>query len=360
MNIKEFKRIFPVLRKHKIVPFLWGNQGIGKTQVIKQLAKEHNLGFVHLHLATQEVGDLIGLLTKSEDGSVYHSRPEWFPTGGTGVIFLDEINRAHPEVMQAMFSFITEGTLHRHKLPEGWNIVAAGNYQNNEFNVTDSSDSAWLSRFCHIDFKPTTDEFIMYAEDQNAFDIAGFIREDGNMLEKRSNKTELPNITPDRRAWMTMIAPLESEMYIDEERYELYKGCIGDAAASAFLTYKNKREKAVSARQILGQYDKVRDVILSYSLSKNSRLDMITKTVNEVVEVLSQKPETFKETEKMSNLKQFILDIPKESMLAFVNDVTKLTCVEKQLFLNDRAFAVALKDRIKDEAPKKAKKSKDK
>jgi hypothetical protein len=345
MNIQEFKKIFPILRKHKIVPFLHGNQGIGKTQVVKQCAKEYDLQFIHLHLATQEVGDLVGLLIKNEDGTVKHARPEWFPTDGQGVIFLDELNRAHPEVLQAMFSFITEGTMHQHKLPSGWNIVAAGNYQNNEFTTTDMSDAAWLSRFCHIDFKPTTEEFILYAEDSEAFDIAGFIRENGDCLERKAKENNIDFITPDRRAWLTMIAPLDNEKSIDNERYELYIGCVGQSAAASYLTYKNKKEKAISGTQVLNQYEKVRETILLYSQNKNSRLDMITKTTNEILTRLKNNSETFKDEKQMCNLKEYLLDIPKESMLTFIDEVSKMSCVEKSLFLNDKEFSKRLKER---------------
>jgi MoxR-like ATPase len=159
MNIQDFKKYLPTLLKNNIVPFTWGNQGIGKTQSIAQVAAQAGIGFVHLHLATQEVGDLVGLLMIQADGTVKHARPEWFPTEGEGIIFLDELNRAHPDVIQAMFSFITSKTIHTHKLPDGWKIVAAGNYQSDQFNVTDTSDAAWMSRFCHIELQPTVQEF---------------------------------------------------------------------------------------------------------------------------------------------------------------------------------------------------------
>lgn len=346
MNIKEFKTVFPVLRKHKIVPFLWGNQGIGKTQVVKQCAKQQGLNFIHLHLATQEVGDLVGLLKHDADGTVSHARPEWFPTSGEGVIFLDELNRAHPETLQAMFSFITEGTMHRHKLPEGWSIVAAGNYQNNEFNTTDMSDAAWYSRFCHIDFQPTKEEFIIYAEEKEAFEVAGFIRENGDCLEREVKMNNLTFIAPDRRAWLTMISPLENEESIENERYELYKGCVGESAAAAFMTYKKKKEKAVSAKQVLFQYDKVKEIIKLNSNPKNSRLDTITKTANEVLSRLIDDENLLNDEKVMNNLFEFLTDIPRESTLTFLNSLKDVSNQNKSIIMNSEKFAKKLKNRI--------------
>ncbi len=55
MNIKQLKESLPLLLKHNVVPFIWGHQGVGKTQSIAQVAKAAKVGFIHLHLATQEV-----------------------------------------------------------------------------------------------------------------------------------------------------------------------------------------------------------------------------------------------------------------------------------------------------------------
>lgn len=347
MNIKEFKKVYPFLRKHKITPFLWGNEGKGKTQVIGQIAKQLDIGLVHLYLATQDVGDLIGLLKHNPDGSVSHSKPNWFPTHGKGIIFLDEANRCHPDVMQAMFSFITRGMLHEHVLPEGWTIVAAGNYDNEDFNVTNSSDAAWLSRFCHIDFHPTTEEFVLYAESKEAFELAGFIRENPGSLERECKKDNLNFITPDRRAWLEMVFPLDIETEIENERFELYKGCVGMAAASSFMTYKKKKEKAVSASQIINQYDKVRETILTLSNPENVRLDSITKTCNELMAKINENDEFLKDETKLNNLFQFMLDIPRESSLTFIDELSKITSSNKGLIFNNKNFANRMRTKIK-------------
>ena len=226
MNITEIKKVVPVLLKNKVVPYFHGQQGIGKTQVVKQIAKENDLKLIHLHLATQDVGDLVGLLIHGENGTVKHARPEWFPAEGRGIVYLDEINRAHPDVLQAMFSFVTEGTIHRHKLPEGWAIIAAGNYQSNMFNTTEMSDAAWTSRFCHIDFQPTKEEFILFAEDKKAFSVASFIRSQPEMLQvQHKERLNMSMITPDPRSYLDAIAKLEEESSIEFDVMKFTRSC---------------------------------------------------------------------------------------------------------------------------------------
>lgn len=342
MNITELKKAVPVLLKNKVVPFVWGQQGIGKTASMKQIAKELGVGFVHLHLATQEVGDLVGLLVQHGD-TVKHARPEWFPTEGKGIVFLDEINRCHPDVMQAMFSFVTEGTIHQHRLPEGWSIIAAGNYQTNAFNVTDTSDAAWMSRFCHIDFQPTPAEFVNFAESQEAFTVADFLRTHVEMMEvNQKERLNTAIITPDRRSWMDMIARLEKETDIDDIRYELYAGIVGPTAAAAFQTDKAKAQERLRGRDILNRYESVRERVLKASDPASQRFDVLNTAVEEIFTSL---PKADLDATQLENFKSFMLDVPMEMTLKMSKKLHESTWKQKNAILNNLEFVSLFKNR---------------
>lgn len=356
MDIKSFKKVFPFLIKNNIVPFLWGSQGIGKTQTIYQLAKENDMQLVVLHTATQEVGDLIGLLVKDEKtGEVHHARPEWFPTSGRGIIFLDELNRAAPDVLQAMFPFITEGRLHRHVKPEGWHIVAAGNYQSDKFTVTDTSDAAWLSRFCHLDFTPTLEEWIMHAERQEAYTITSFIREQPSMLEYKAKGGGLDTsfIEPDRRSWVEGVAKLEAEETLPLEfRYELYSGLIGPTSAAAFMAWKEKAEKSITLVQIMGKYDgpirkRVKD------LSSNAvehRFDVLNQPIDELLAKLDVMPDLLTAGESLENIKKYLKDIPIElAMKAFIKMAKITKFYGRKELLNDPSYVMLFCNREEEE-----------
>lgn len=325
MNIATYKKVFPILRKHRIVPYLHGGQGMGKTQIHKQIAESLGIGFITINLAALEVGDLVGLLHKQDDGTVTHSRPEWFPTEGNGIIFLDEINRMHPDVMQAIFTFVQDGRLHRHQLPPGWTLAAAGNYQNSQFSVTDMSDAAWLSRFCHIDFKPTVAEFITYAEKKGAESIAGFIRENNNMLEVTSTDNGIFSmITPDRRAWLDHVGGLEQENLEEGERFELYAGLVGASGASSFLTWKKEGERPVPGSEVVKDYNKVRERILAYANPDKARLDILNKISSEILAIVSGDENSMNDEKQVSNVIGYIKDIPSEEFVAFIDGVMKI------------------------------------
>lgn len=345
MNIKNVKQTLPVLLKHNICPFLWGSQGVGKTQTVAQYCKENDLDLIVLHTSTQEVGDLIGLLVKSEDGkSVYHARPGWFPTEGKGIIFLDELNRAPTDVIQAMFPFITEGRLHTHKLPEGWKIVAAGNYNSERFTVTDTSDAAWMSRFCHIDFTPSVEEWLIYAESKGLTGIADFIREQPSMLEltsKNAGRLDTSFIVPDRRA-MTAAGHLDESGDLTEElQYEVFSGLIGTASAAAFMSWKNKKDKALTLNSILVDYQKTaRKKVLATMNNKNEvRLDLLNQPIDELLVKLDRAPNFLSKGKYLENLKQFLLDIPLElSMKAFTSLGKINTFHGRDALLNDPKY----------------------
>jgi len=347
MNITETKRVMPTLIKHKIVPLLWGSQGVGKTSVVKQVAKETGFeSVVHLQLASQEVGDLVGVLLEQPNGTAKHTRPDWFPESGKHLIFLDEFNRAHPDVLQAMFTFILEGKIHQHVLPPNCAIVAAANYQNSKFNVTDTSDSALMSRFCHIDFKPTKEEFIVYAETLGAESVADFIRDYPQMLETDSkDKFDFNTITPDRRAWLDFISKLETESTIEGERYEVYSGLVGSTAAAAFMTWKNEDRDKLSGKLILSSYDKVQERVKSLSNRTEIRFDLLNSAADEIY-VLIEKKKTLKPKE-LNNFKQFMLDVPLEFGLKIINklDSTTFKWSQKKEILNNKEFVTLFRDK---------------
>lgn len=345
MDINGFKKVLPFLLNNKIVPFVWGSQGIGKTQVVTQYCKENDLGIVVLHTATQDVGDLIGLLVKREDDTVYHARPEWFPTEGNGIIFLDELNRAAPDVIQALFPFVTEGRLHRHVLPPGWKIIAAGNYNSERFSVTDTSDAAWLSRFCHLDFTPSVEEFLVHAESRNMYDLADFIRAQPNMLElggKEAGRLDMSFIVPDRRSCAEGIGRLDNDPDFPQElKYETYSGLVGPATAAAYLAYKSKGERSLSLRQILGEYNGVVKKRVKELLQNENekRFDVLNQPIDELFVQLAAAPELLKRGEYLENLKSYLLDIPRElSMKVFAKMSTIKHFSGRDSIINDLEY----------------------
>lgn len=84
---------------------IWGAPGIGKSSIVGQIALENNLEFIDLRLSQLAPTDLRGLpvpLANNSDNpsatrgvSTWYP-PEFLPTQGKGILFLDELNMAPP------------------------------------------------------------------------------------------------------------------------------------------------------------------------------------------------------------------------------------------------------------------------
>ena len=84
---------------------LMGKHGIGKSQILEKFYTAKGCKVVSLFLGQMsDPGDLIGIPHKNEKtGHTEFMPPYWFPTDDMPVVlFLDELNRARPEVLQTI------------------------------------------------------------------------------------------------------------------------------------------------------------------------------------------------------------------------------------------------------------------
>jgi MoxR-like ATPase len=108
-------------------------------------------------------GDLIGLLNKDNStGKSVFMPPYWFPTDNQPVVlFLDELNRARPEILQSIMDLALNRTLAGRSLPSGSRIISAVN-EGDMYQLTDL-DPALVSRFNIYHFRPSTAEWLKWA-----------------------------------------------------------------------------------------------------------------------------------------------------------------------------------------------------
>jgi hypothetical protein len=173
---------------------------------------------------------------------------------------------------------------------------------------------------------PSVEEWLVYTENKGLDDLAAFIRNQPSMLElseKLAGRMDTSFIVPDRRAWERGVGKLDLEESIDEGlRYELYKGLVGEAAAAAFMSFKLKAQNSISINQILKSYDKsgIRSRVQKLNENaKEQRFDLLNQPIDELVVKIENTPNLLSATGYIENLKNYLLDIPKEiSMKAFL------------------------------------------
>jgi len=150
---------------HHTPVMLWGPPGVGKSQMIAQVAEKHNAPVVDVRLSQMEPSDLRGIPFRVDD-KVEWAIPAMLPDaerhGPVGILFLDEITSAPPSVSAAAYQLILDRRLGNYKVPEGWAIFAAGNRQGDR-GVTYTMPAPLANRFSHFEVDVNLDDWVAWA-----------------------------------------------------------------------------------------------------------------------------------------------------------------------------------------------------
>jgi len=192
MNFKETLKALEYLFEARLCPNLIGETGIGKTELLAQYTAERGMDLIPLQVAQLEPSDFVGLYKTTEDGRTMTCPPNWLPykdsvkaktqknkesvdqlrkifTGEVnpkgGVIFLDEINRGHEDIRQALYQLVNERRIHTYVLPDNYVVCAASNPASQGYEVNEFDD-ALVNRFAWIKFRPEVSETLSYLENK--------------------------------------------------------------------------------------------------------------------------------------------------------------------------------------------------
>jgi hypothetical protein len=144
---------------------LWGPPGVGKSQMVAQVAARHATVVIDIRLSQMEPSDLRGIPFRL-DNIVEWAVPALLPDakrhGATGILFLDEITSAAPTVSAAAYQLILDRRLGEYRVPDGWAIFAAGNRQGDR-GVSYSMPAPLANRFSHFTVEANLDDWVAWA-----------------------------------------------------------------------------------------------------------------------------------------------------------------------------------------------------
>jgi hypothetical protein len=140
---------------------LWGPPGVGKSSIVAQVAEENNMKLVDLRLSQLAPTDLRGLPVAKDGRSTWYP-PEFLPTGGKGILFLDEINMAPPTLQGIAQQLVLDRRVGNYEIPEGWLVWAAGNRKEDRASVFDMP-APLANRFLHFEVQIDFDSFRSWA-----------------------------------------------------------------------------------------------------------------------------------------------------------------------------------------------------
>ena len=301
---------------------LVGKHGIGKSQILTEYYAGKGMPVVALFLGQMsDPGDLIGIPNKNEEtGKTDFMPPYWFPLDGKPIVlFLDELNRARPEILQTIMDLALNRKLAGRRLPEGSRIISAVN-AGDQYQLTDL-DPALVSRFNIVNFRPTVQEWLLWARKAGVDSrIIDFIQENPIWLDREPDAKEGEDTgldkTPDRRGWERVSEILKECGELTPLFTKAISAVVGARAASEFMSNVSSR-KIVSGREVLLNFPKVKEKLDGYELHQLSVVNDGIYRFLEVEKIPSKNLETAKKN--LEDYFSYLAKSKKEAAAHFAN-----------------------------------------
>jgi hypothetical protein len=270
----ELKRLIEVvIRKGaNAKPLLiWGAPGIGKTAIVNAVLKQckgSQARMLDMQLSMKAYDDFF-LPSYNADKTVATDVPKsylpvwedrWDMTDeerkkadeacGTGLLFLDELSRAKPQVQNVVLKLANERKLgDSYRLGSGWSVVAASNRLEDDEDSQQKLGQALGNRFRQVNYSPTCKSWIKWAQSKGYMNqhVLDWLEQNEKYFYFQDNDETTLFCTP--RAWESACQALADESYTaDEEGFDLLalpddvimsaiQDNVGLTAARAFMDY---------------------------------------------------------------------------------------------------------------------------
>lgn len=347
---KKLELILPKQGKQVITPFVHGVPGIGKSAIVKQIAQERHIEFIDLRLSQHEASDIKGIpYPIPEDNICMWFPPEFLPFKTTrkykdtaGILFLDEINRAAPDVLQTVFQLVLDRQVGNLELCDEWHIVCAGNLGAEDGCDVVDFDPSLNNRFIHFYMEPHLDSWCKWAEKNNINDdIVAFLKGKPAYLyhSQKDKKTDETFLTTPR-SWEKFSDLIEQndKMGIKNVTNMLAANMIGDAAVH-FMKYLEEKT-LVEPKDVLNKYKDTKHKIDAMSREQKYA------TNQELVVYISQMKRV--EKKHLENIHKYMVDQLEDDIhIAFLKEIAKKTDGE-----NKNNFIDKYLDAYEDESDK--------
>jgi len=220
----------------------WGKPGIGKSAIIEQIARAHDLPCEILSPGERGEGAFGVTPMPDADGYISYPPPRWVEqfmvetikgktTGGRGFLFVDELTTAPPAIQSALLGLLLKKRIGGAVLPGGVRIVGAANAVADaaggwdlappvanrlghiDWEAPNESEwSEWLMSEVDSDHAPTEPAAQLEARVMQAWPnawakarglVAGFVRRVPNALHKQppSGHPDASRAWPSHRSW---------------------------------------------------------------------------------------------------------------------------------------------------------------
>lgn len=231
--------------KANIVPMVHGSPGIGKSQIVAQIAKEYGLKLIDLRLSQCDPTDLAGFpqidVARQKAGylpmDTFPLEGETPPAGYNGwLLFFDEANSAPKAVQAAAYKVILDRMIGQRSLHKNCALVAAGNLETDGAIVEEMS-TALQSRLAHIELTVDADSWVEWAQNNDVHHmITSFIQfKPGQLYTFKPDHTDKTYACP--RTWEFANRVMKVTEEGSPNRLPMLAGTLSEGVAREFLTF---------------------------------------------------------------------------------------------------------------------------
>lgn len=242
--------------KAKRPVFLWGPPGIGKSDIVNQLAEAADGAVVDIRLSLMEPTDLRGIPFFDRDSGMMKWAPpidlpsaEFASQFPVVILFLDEMNAAPPSVQAAAYQLTLNRRIGNYILPDNVVIVAAGNRESDK-GVAFKMPSPLANRFIHLEMEVNFNDWQEWAIEHDIHpDVVGFLTYSKSSLYDFDPKSSTRAFaTP--RSWSFVSDLLQDDIDANTLN-DLVSGTVGEGLALSFNAHRQVRSKLPNPSRVL-------------------------------------------------------------------------------------------------------------
>ncbi len=250
--------------------FIWGPPGVGKSDVLQQIADDNNGLLIDLRMPLLDPTDLKGYPYRDEEtNDMKWATPAELPSKEladkyeTVYLFLDEMNAAPPSVQASAYQLVLNRRVGNYILPDNVVIAAAGN-RDTDKGVTYRMPSPLANRFLHLEIEVNHEDWQTWAIANDIIpDVIGYLafaKQDLFDFDPKSSSRSFA--TP--RTWAFVSSMLEDSDMNHDEEMDIVTGLVGEGMAIKFMNHKKNASKLPEPSQILsGKVKKLKDIEIS-------------------------------------------------------------------------------------------------
>lgn len=226
----------------RLAGMVWGPPGIGKSDIMAQVAAHRAKRIKGYELRDVRLGmmdptDIKGFpapdLTKKH---MFWLPPNWLPTKGSGLLFLDELSSAPPMVQASAYQLILNRRVGDYELPPGWDTMGAGNNEGDRA-VAHRMSTALANRMIHLRAEVDLDEYVAYADKMGITDnTISFNRFRPNLLHDFKPDAK-EHAFPTPRSWFFVDNIMKNSNLHGDTLRQTLSGAVGPGAAGEYLAF---------------------------------------------------------------------------------------------------------------------------